>query len=143
LAAAYGKLCDVVDQRTKIEYSKSVYSNVTRGLQLDPNSDFGHLILARWQFEMSTLNPLLKGFAQMVYGRFPSASKEEAIANFKKAIEIAPQRIVHHAEYAHALDVFGDKEGAQKEWQKVTELKPIYAQDRRYQEAAAAKLGAS
>jgi tetratricopeptide (TPR) repeat protein len=143
VAAAYGKLCDVVDPTTKIEYSKSVFSNVTRGLELDPNSDFGHLILARWQFEMTILNPLLKGFAQIVYGRFPPASKEESIAHFKKAIEIAPQRIVHHAEYAHALDVFGDKEGAQKEWQKVTQLKPIYAQDRRYQEQAAAKLGPS
>jgi tetratricopeptide (TPR) repeat protein len=141
VAAAYGKLCDVVDPKTKVEYSKSVFSNVTRGLQLDPNSDFGHLILARWHFEMSILNPLLKAFAQMVYGRFPAASKEDAIANFKRAIEIAPQRIVHHAEYAHALDVFGDKEGARKEWQKVTGLKPVYAQDRRYQEQAVAKLG--
>jgi tetratricopeptide (TPR) repeat protein len=141
VAAAYGKLCDVVDPKTKVEYSKNVFSNVTRGLQLDPNSDFGHLILARWHFEMTILNPFLKGFAQMVYGRFPSASKEDAIANFKRAIEIAPQRIVHHAEYAHALDVFGEKEAARKEWQKVTELKPVFDQDRRYQEQATAKLG--
>jgi tetratricopeptide (TPR) repeat protein len=140
LACAYGKLCDCVDPKTKIEYSKNVYANVTRGLKLDPNSDFGHLILARWHFEMTTLNPLLKGLAQLVYGRFPPASKEEAISHFRKAIELAPQRIVHHAEFAHALDVLGDKNEARKEWMTVTELKPIYAQDKRYQAVASAQL---
>jgi tetratricopeptide (TPR) repeat protein len=140
LAAAYGKLCDLVDGKTKVEYSKQVYFEATKALRLDPGSDFGHLILAQWNFQMVFLNPFLKTLAEMMYGQFPAASKEEAIAQYEKAIQLAPERIVHHAEFAKALDVMGDKSEARQQWAKVTELKPIYAQDKRYQAMAIKRL---
>src|SRR5580704_169718 len=142
LAAAYGKLCDLVDGKTKLEYSKQVYIDATKALRLDPGSDFGHLILAQWNFQMAFLNPFLKALAEMMYGQFPGASKEEAIAQYQKAIELAPGRIVHHAEFAKALDVMGDTSEARQQWTKVTELKPIYAQDKRYQAMAIKRLEA-
>jgi tetratricopeptide (TPR) repeat protein len=142
LAAAYGKLCDLVDGKLKVEYSKKVYVEATKALRLDPDSDFGHLILAQWNFQMVFLNPFLKAFTEIIYGQFPPASKEEAIAHYKRAIELAPERIVHHAEYAKALDVMGDTNEARLQWTKVTELKPIYAQDKRYQAMAVKRLEA-
>lgn len=140
LAAAYGKLCDLVDGKTKVEYSKQVYSEAVRALRLDPDSDFGHLVLAQWNYQMVFLNPFLKAFTEVIYGQFPAASKEEAVANYKRAIELAPQRIVHHAEYAKALDVMGDRTQARQQWVEVTELKPVYAQDKRYQAMAVQRL---
>jgi tetratricopeptide (TPR) repeat protein len=140
LAAAYGKLCDLVDGKTKVEYSKQVYLEATRALRLDPDSDFGHLVLAQWNYQMVFLNPFLKAFTEVIYGQFPPASKEEAVANYKRAIELAPQRIVHHAEYAKALDVMGDRTQAHQQWAEVTQLKPIYAQDKRYQVMATQRL---
>jgi tetratricopeptide (TPR) repeat protein len=140
LAAAYGKLCELVDGKSKIEYSKQVYFEATRALRLDPASDFGHLILAQWNYQMVFLNPFLKALTEIAYGQFPPASKEEAIAHYKKAIELAPERIVHHAEYAKALDVMGDPSGAGQQWIKVLELKPIYTQDKRYQAMAMKRL---
>jgi tetratricopeptide (TPR) repeat protein len=140
LAAAYGKLTDLVDPRTKIEYSKQVYAEATRALRLDPNSDFGNLILAQWNYQMVFLNPFLKTLAELIYGKFPAASREEAVAHYKRAIELAPERIVHHAEFAKALDTMGDKSAAREQWQQVVELKPIFAQDRRYQEMALKRL---
>jgi Flp pilus assembly protein TadD len=140
LAAAYGKLCNLVDGKTKVEYSKLVYAEATKAVELDPNSDFGHLILAQWNLQMALLNPFLKAYVELIYGQFPAASKEEAIAQYKRAIELAPQRIVHHAEYAKALDPLGEMDAARQQWTKVTELKPIYAQDRRYQAMAVQRL---
>jgi tetratricopeptide (TPR) repeat protein len=140
LAAAYGKLCYLVDGKTKVEYSKLVYAEANKALELDPGSDFGHLILAQWNLQMVFLNPFLKAFAQMIYGQFPVASTEEAIAHYKRAIELAPERIVHHAEYAKALDLMGDSAAARQQWTKVTELRPIWAQDRRYQAMATQRL---
>jgi tetratricopeptide (TPR) repeat protein len=142
LAAAYGKLCDLVDGKLKVEYSKKVYVEATKALRLDPDSDFGHLILAQWNFQMVFLNPFLKAFTEIIYGQFPPASKEEAIAHYRKAIELAPERIVHHAEYAKALDVMGDTNEARLQWNIVTELKAIYAQDKRYQAMAIKRLEA-
>jgi tetratricopeptide (TPR) repeat protein len=140
LAAAYGKLCDLVDPRTRVEYSKQVYADATKALRLNPDSDFGHLILAQWNYQMVFLNPFLKTLTEMIYGRFPAASKEEAIAQYKRAIELAPDRIVHHAEFAKALDAMGDTTAAREQWQKVAELKPVFAQDRRYQAMALQRL---
>jgi hypothetical protein len=91
LAAAYGKLCDLVDGKSKIDYSKQVYFEARKALRLDPNSDFGHLILAQWNYQMVFLNPFLKALTEITYGQFPTASKEEDIANYKKAIEL-PER---------------------------------------------------
>ncbi|MBV8899676.1 MAG: hypothetical protein JOY92_06140 [Verrucomicrobia bacterium] len=141
LAAAYGEMCEMVDGRTRVEYSKRVYHEVTRGLELEPSNDYGHLILARWNFEMATTNPVLRGLVQVVYGQFPPASKEEAVENFKKAIALAPNRTIHHAEYAKVLEAMGDAAAAREQWQKVLELKPVDAQDHRYRALAAARLG--
>jgi tetratricopeptide (TPR) repeat protein len=136
LAAAYGQICWFVDEKTRVEYSKQIYLQVTKGLELDPSSDYGHLILARWNFELATLNPVLKGIAELVYGQMPAASTQAAVAHFKKAIELAPQRIIHHAEYAKALEALGEKAEAREEWTKVTELKAVGPQDRLYQTMA-------
>jgi Flp pilus assembly protein TadD len=140
LAAAYGQLCWFVDDKTRVEYSKAIYQEVNKGLALDPDNDYGHLVLARWNFEMATLNPLLKGIAELVYGQFPPASTQAAITHFKKAIELNPSRVIHHAEYAKALEALGEKEKAREEWTKVTELKAVDAQDRLYQRIAAEHL---
>jgi tetratricopeptide (TPR) repeat protein len=140
LAAAYGKLCPLVDPKTELEYSKQVYAEATRALKLNPDSDFGHLILAQWNYQMSFLNPVLKALSAVVYGKVPPASKEQAIVHYKRAIELAPERIIHHAEFAKALDVMGDTAAAREQWLEVTELKPVYAQDRRYQEMAYRRL---
>jgi Tfp pilus assembly protein PilF len=136
LAAAYGQICWFVDEKSRVEYSKQIYHQVTKGLEIDPSNDYGHLILARWNFELATLNPVLKGIAELVYGQMPPASTQAAITNFKKAIELAPQRIIHHAEYAKALEALGEKAEAREEWTKVTQLKAVGAQDRLYQTMA-------
>ena len=140
LAAAYGQLCWFVDDKTRVEYSKGIYQEVNKGLALDPDSDYGHLILARWNFEMATLNPVLKGIAELVYGQFPPASTQAAMIHFKKAIQLNPNRVIHHAEYAKALEASGEKEKAREEWTKVIELKAVDAQDRFYQRVAAEHL---
>lgn len=140
LAAAYGEICDMVDGRTRVGYSKRVYHEVTRGLELEPSNDYGHLILARWNYAMATSNPVLRGIVQVVYGQFPPASKEEATENFKKAIALAPNRVIHHAEYAKVLEAMGDMPAAREQWRKVLELKSVDAQDHRYRALAAAHL---
>ncbi len=78
LSIAYGKMTDFVDNKTKMEYSKVVNSEAEKALELNPDNDLALLILARWNFEMATLNPILRGVAQALYGQLPPASKEKA-----------------------------------------------------------------
>jgi Flp pilus assembly protein TadD len=137
LAVAYGKMTDFVDNKTKIEYSKVVKSAAEKSVELNPRNDNALLVLARWNFDMSTLNPLLKGFAQVLYGRLPPASKDKALDYFQRAIAAAPQRIIYHGEYAQALDTLGRKDDAKAEWRKIRELKPIDSRERQFAARAA------
>ena len=124
LAVAYGRLTDLVDNRTKVEYSRYVKSEAEKTLQLDPSDDIAYHVLGRWEFGVATLNPVLKLIARFVYGGMPEASLEDAEADYKKAIEIAPNRVIHHAELARVYMALGDTGNARSEWQKELTLKP-------------------
>jgi tetratricopeptide (TPR) repeat protein len=140
LSIAYGKITDFVDNKTKMEYSKVIKSEAEKAVELNPNNAFALLVLARWNFDMATLNPFLKVIAETLYGHLPPASKEKAVEYFQRAIAAAPDRIILHAEYARALDAMGRTPEAKAEWLKVTQLKPSDADDRRYVAEAEKKL---
>jgi tetratricopeptide (TPR) repeat protein len=140
LAIASGKITDFVDNRTKMEYSRIIQREAEKAVQLDPKNDLAYLVLAKWNFEMSDLNPILRGIAQMLYGQVPASSQEKAIEYFKRAISIAPNRITHHFEYAQALNRMGKKEEARAEYQKVLQLTATDREEREDQKEAAKAL---
>jgi tetratricopeptide (TPR) repeat protein len=140
LAIASGKITDFVDNRTKMEYSRVIQREAEKAVQLDSKNDLAYLVLAKWNFEMSDLNPILRGIAQMLYGQVPASSQEKAVEYFKKAISIAPNRITHHFEYAQALDRMGKKDEARAEYQKVLQLTATDREEREDQKQAAKAL---
>jgi tetratricopeptide (TPR) repeat protein len=140
LSIAYGKITDYVDNKTKIEYSKYVKSEAEKAIELNPRLDDPYEVLARWNFEMANLNPIERGFAQLFYGQLPPASRDKALEYFRKAISLAPNRIIHHAEYARALEQMGRTDEAKAEWRKALQLKPADTGDRKYQAEAAKRL---
>jgi tetratricopeptide (TPR) repeat protein len=140
LSIGYGKMTDFVDNKTKMEYSKVVKSEAEKAVELNPKNDLALLILARWNFDMATLNPILKAIAQTLYGQLPPASKEIAVEYFRKAIAAAPEKIIHHAEFAQALESMGKTKEARAEWLKVKQLKPSDAEDRAYVAEAEQRL---
>ena len=139
-AIAYGVMTDFVDDRTKMEYSKFIKDEAEKAIELDPKNDYAYLVLARWNFEMTQLNPILKGMAELLFGQMPSASQEKALEDFEKAIEIAPNKMIHHFSYGEALAKLGRKEEARAEYQKVLRLPPTCREERGYQQKAASGL---
>lgn len=140
LSIGYGKMTDFVDNKTKMQYSEVVKSEAEKAVELNPKNELALLILARWNFDMATLNPILKAIAQTIYGQLPPASKELAVEYFQKAIAAAPEKIIPHAEFARALESMGKTQEARTEWLKVKQLKPTDAEDRRYAAEAEKKL---
>ena len=139
-AIAYGVMTDFVDDRTKMEYSKFIKDEAEKAIELDPKNDYAYLVLGRWNFEMTQLNPILRGIAELLYGQMPPASQEKALEDFQKAIEIAPNRMIHHFSYGEALAKLGRKEEARAEYQKVLRLPPTCREERGYQQKAASGL---
>jgi tetratricopeptide (TPR) repeat protein len=140
LAVAYGKMTDFVGNNTKMQYSKVIKSEAEEAVELNPRNDPALFILARWNFDMATLNPILKAIAESLYGQLPPASKEKAVEYFQRAIAIAPDHIMYRAEYAKALESMGRAQEAKSQWQKVAQLKPTDEEDRSYVAEAIKKL---
>jgi tetratricopeptide (TPR) repeat protein len=139
-AIAYGVMTDFVDDRTKMEYSKVIKAEAEKAIELDSKNDYAYLVLARWNFEMTQLNPFLKGIAELLYGQMPPASQEKALEDFQKAIEIAPNKMIHHFCYGEALAKLGRKDEARAEYQKVLRLPPTCKEERNYQQKATSGL---
>ena len=139
-AIAYGVMTDFVDDRTKMEYSKFIKDEAEKAIELDPKNDYAYLVLARWNFGMTELNPILRGFAELLYGQMPPASQEKALEDFQKAIEFAPNKMIHHFYYAEALAKLGRKDEAKAEYQKVLRFPPTCRDERGYQQKAASGL---
>jgi tetratricopeptide (TPR) repeat protein len=139
-AIAFGDLTDFVDDRTKMEYSKVIKNEAQKAIEFDPKNDYAYLVVARWNFEMTQLNPILRGLAELLYGQMPPASQEKALEDFQKAIALAPNRIIHHYCYGDALAKLGRKEQAKAEFQKVLRLTPTGREDRGYQQKASSEL---
>jgi tetratricopeptide (TPR) repeat protein len=139
-AIAYGIQTDFVDDKTKMEYSKLIKDEAEKAIELDPKNDYAYLVLARWNFEMTQLNPILRGIAELLYGRMPPASQEQALEEFQKAIALTPNRIIHHFYYGDALAKLGRKDQAKAEYQKVLRLTATSKEERGYQQQASSSL---
>lgn len=143
LAICYGKLTDYVGNKTKLEYSRIIRDEVLKSLALDSTDDFAWHVLGRWHHGVASVGPVMKTLARVVYGGLPEASQEAAARCLKKATELAPQRIIHHAELAKVYTLHGKHELAAQAWQNVLGLKAADREDEKYQEAAKLALEAN
>lgn len=143
LAICYGRLTDFVGNKAKLEYSKLIKAETQKSLDLDPTDDFAWHVLGRWHLGVANVNGMLKAMARVIYGGLPPASNEDAIRCLKKATELAPQRLMHHAELAHAHTAAGETEHALQQWQNVLGIRAADADDQKYQQEARTAIEAA
>ena len=140
VGVAYAKNFPYVDNRTEVKWSRAIKTEAETAIALDPKQDLGYYLLGRWNYDTANLNFLLKGLVKLIYGGLPQSSNEEAIRNFKKAIALAPNRILHRLALARAYETTGQPKLALIELKKCRTLKPVDLDDAAAQKAAAALL---
>jgi tetratricopeptide (TPR) repeat protein len=120
LAAAicYGRLALLLDNKTKIAYSKLVKEHADKSRALDPNDDLTYHVLGAWNYELAILNPFMRGLAKLIYGDIPHASLEDAAEDFRHAIKLNPQRLANHVELGRTYAAMGKKTEAREELQR-------------------------
>jgi len=132
IAITSGKIAMFEGGKKKVELSKGVKANADKALELNPKENLAYHVLAVWNREVASLNGFLKFFAQMIYGKLPPASMEDAIANFKKAIEINDKGIAHYYEMGATYQEMKQWKEAREAFAKVLELPKKYAVDGNY-----------
>lgn len=129
VAVTYAKNFPYTDNATMVNWSKAIKSECETAIALDPKQDIGYYLLGRWHFGVANMNFFLRTLVKVVYGGLPKASNAEAIKYFKQAIELNPNRIIHHFELAKVYEVTGEKILARVELEKCRALKPVDRDD--------------
>jgi tetratricopeptide (TPR) repeat protein len=142
VAVTYAKNFPYTDNATMVKWSKAIKSECEIAIALDPKQDIGYYLLGRWHFGVANMNFFLKTLVKVVYGGLPTASNAEAIQYFQKAIELNPNRVIHHFELAKVYAATGEKKRARAELVKCRALKPVDRDDLDAQGDAAKQLAA-
>jgi tetratricopeptide (TPR) repeat protein len=141
-AVCYAKSCAGADIKTELAYSRLFKLEAEKTIALDPRQDIAYYLLGRWNYGVANMGMVSWAFVKVVYGGLPKASNAEAIANFKKAIALAPERIMHHAGLAMVYETTGDKKLELEELKKCCALRPVGHEDEDAQREAEKKLAA-
>lgn len=136
LAIVCGRIAQQAPPRRQIELSKRIKEEAEAAVRLDPRNDIAWHVLGRWNSEMASVNPFLRGLAQVVYGKFPDASAARAEECFQKALATGPSRVMHHAEYGFLLAAQGRKNDARKQLKAALSLSAKNPEDEETQERA-------
>lgn len=118
LAISYGRVAELLDNKTKIEYSKKIEEHAEKSLVLDPKNALTYYVLGAWNYELANLNPVVRAVAKMVYGSLPPASNEKAIEYLEKAVALDPTRIGSHVDLGRAYIAAGQQEKGRAELMK-------------------------
>jgi hypothetical protein len=141
VAVCYVKNFPYTNNATKINWSKAMKAECETAIALDPKQDISYYLLGRWHFSTANLGFVTRELLKVVYGGLPKASNEDAIKNFKLAIELNPGRIIHHASLAEVYEATGQTDLEKAELQACAKLTPQDRDDADAQKEAAKKLG--
>ncbi len=140
LAIALGKLALFEGGKRKVELGKEVEAEADRALQLDPNDDLALHVLGIWNREMASLGWLLRGFAELLYGKLPPASLAASIADLTRATELRPEVIAHHVELGVSLEAAGRWAEAKAQFERALALPTGWVTDDHYRAIARREL---
>lgn len=141
LSIALGRVALDAGAKERIKLSKDIKAEVDLAIKYDPSDDIAYHVLGRWNRKLANLSWIEKGFADMFLGGVPDeASDENAVAAFKKAIELNPMHINHHLELGITYELMGLDEEAQAQYQQCLDLPKSDSDDDKYKKEAQQRL---
>jgi tetratricopeptide (TPR) repeat protein len=135
-AVAVGKLALYLGGKQKVEMSNVVKAEAEKAITLNPNEDLAYHVLGIWNREMADLNWFLRKFAELLYGKFPAASLDKAIADLRHAADLAPNVVPHHVELGITLADARRWDEADKELERALAMKKGWVTDDYYKDLA-------
>jgi tetratricopeptide (TPR) repeat protein len=137
LSIALGRVALDAGAKERIKLSKEIKKEVDLAIKYDPTDDTAYHVLGRWNRKLSNLSWIEKGFADMFLGGVPEdASEENAVAAFKKAIDLKANHINHHLELGITYEMMDMEEEAKKEFQICLDLPNSDSGDDKYKAQA-------
>jgi tetratricopeptide (TPR) repeat protein len=132
LSVALGRVALTLPTVERLPYATEIHLEAGDCLTLDAKHAGCLHVLALWAAEYSRLGSFSREMANTMTGGtlFATATWEGAETNLRKAIELEPQRAIHHLDLARMFSEQGKKDSAQAEFRAA-----IDAPDRDYNDA--------
>ncbi|PQJ36055.1 hypothetical protein BSZ35_16895 [Salinibacter sp. 10B] len=134
-AVAEGRIALDAGTRERVQRSRAVKTHADRAIELDDTLPGAYHTRARWNREASDLNFFERAIVKTVYGGLPESSFEQAVRDFKRAIELENVRF-HHLELAKTYLKMDRTAEARSELQTVLELPAREPFDQQYKTEA-------
>lgn len=119
-ALAEGRLTLHVGTAERLKRSRRVKQHADRAIALDSTLAPAYHLRGRWHRNVADLNFLQRTLAKSLYGGLPDASFEQAILDFKRAIELE-SKPYNHLELAKTYLAVGHKKTARTQLQNALE----------------------
>jgi tetratricopeptide (TPR) repeat protein len=114
VAISYGKLLPLQPTKQQIANSRLVKATAEKVIALDPKNDLAWQILGRWYLNMAEIGGVKRALAQVIYGKLPPATFEDAVRCYQKAIALNPNRLMHYIELGRVYEKMGKTAEAKK-----------------------------
>jgi tetratricopeptide (TPR) repeat protein len=114
-AALLGRLARAMSREQQIAAAYTIKGEIDRALALDPANDMAWHGLAFWHRTLAEVGGAARFFGGLLYGKIPKGSFEEAVAGFRKAIDLNPGFCGHHIELARTYLALKKKDMAAAE----------------------------
>lgn len=117
MARALGRVALTKGARDRVKYGTQVRASALRALELNPNHPGAMHVLGRWNAEVMRLSGIARFFAKNLLGGkvLGEASWENARTHMEHAVEVDPERLVHHLGLAEIyLDIDEDEKAREQ-----------------------------
>lgn len=102
-AVYLGKLIEVSPVKEKAQYTKEIKTLLDEALTKDPSHVKSLYTLAKWNEEVSALNPAVKAAMKVIFGGLPPASRDQALDLHQKARKLNPGFLANNYDLALLL----------------------------------------
>jgi len=133
-ARIYGQLALFEGGKKKIKMAQQIKKYCEHALALNPNQSTAHAVLGVWHYELATLNPIEKAFANLFYGKIPKGDFNQSIDHLQKAVKADPNVIFFRLALAKSYLKVKNKKEANSHLEKALALPETVAVDRIYKE---------
>lgn len=111
-AISYGKMLPLLSSREQARISPLIKAAAEKAVRLDSNNDLAWHILGRWHRVVSEIGSVKRAIGGLLFGALPEGSIEESTKCLKKAIQLAPGRLIHQVELGRAYADKGETDTA-------------------------------
>lgn len=142
LARALGRTALALGPRERVKYGIAVREHSLEALKTSPRHPGALHVMGVWNAEIMRLNGLSRAVAKTFLGGqvFSTASWNEAARYLELAVQVEPNRLVHHLDLARVYRDMGRKDEARAAYRAALASPDFDPNDRVYRQHASEEL---